>query len=128
MAVDVRILVEDGELLARLDDSATAAAITEALPLEGTVNRWGEEIYFAIPVHVGEALDARQDMAVGELGYWPMGTAFCIFFGPTPVSTGSAPRAYSNVNPFGRLDAAEAELRQLLARVTDGQEIKVVPA
>ena len=47
--------------------------------------------------------DARADVAVGELGYWPVGSAFCIFFGPTPASTGKEPRAYSPVNILGRV-------------------------
>ena len=98
----IRIILEDGEVDATLDDSPTAAAIRAALPLQGNVSRWGDELYFSIPVTVEEAPDARQDMAVGELGYWPVGAAFCIFWGPTPASTGSLPRAYSNVNPFGQ--------------------------
>ena len=54
-----------------------------------------------IPVEMTQGPDARQDMEIGELGYWPVGRAFCIFFGPTPVSTGDKPRAYSPVNPLG---------------------------
>lgn len=74
-----------------------------ALPFEGSANVWGEEIYFDIPVQIQEAPDARADVEVGELGYWPVGSAFCIFFGPTPVSVDAKPRAYSPVNIFGRL-------------------------
>lgn len=125
MATGIRIVLEQGELLGRLDDSPTAAAIMKALPLEGSANRWGDEVYFTIPVHVGEAPDARQDMSVGELGYWPVGAAFCIFFGATPVSTGSAPRAYSNVNPFGRIEGDEGVVTELLSTVGDGQAIRV---
>lgn len=126
MPSQVRIVTETGEVEAVLDDSLTAKAIVAALPLEGTVNRWGEEIYFTIPVRVAEAPDARQDMAVGELGYWPVGAAFCIFFGPTPVSDGPLPRAYSNVNPFGRI-AGEEESVALLRATRDGQTIRVLP-
>lgn len=127
IALEIRILVGDRELPARVDGSPTALAIASAVPLEGTANRWGEEVYFTIPLQLEEAPNARQDMAVGELGYWPMGTAFCIFFGPTPASTGSAPRAYSNVNPFGRVDADERTVKQVLAEVVEGQVIRVVP-
>jgi hypothetical protein len=126
MSADIKIVLEQGELPARLDDSATAEAISEALPLEGTASRWGDEIYFTIPVQLPEAADARQDMEVGELGYWPVGAAFCIFFGPTPVSTGSAPRAYSNVNAFGRIVADEATVKATLSRVRDGDRVRVV--
>jgi hypothetical protein len=89
---------------ATLYDNDTAIAIWQALPLSAGANRWGDEIYFEIPVRLGQADDARQEMAAGELGYWPAGHAFCIFWGPTPVSRGDEPRAYSPVNPFGRLE------------------------
>lgn len=124
----VRIVMETGEVEAELDDSPTGAGIAAALPLEGTVNRWGEEIYFTIPVRVAEAPDARRDMAVGELGYWPVGAAFCIFFGPTPVSEGPSPRAYSNVNPFGRIVGEEEGFKPLLSSTRDGQTVRVLPA
>lgn len=128
MSADVRIVVGGAELPAKLNDSLTASTIAGALPLEGTANRWGEEIYFSIPVRIGESADARQDMEVGELAYWPVGAAVCIFFGPTPVSTGAAPRAYSNVNPFGRIDAAEATIKNFFSSVKDGQPIRIVAA
>lgn len=127
IASEIRILVGKSELSARLDDSATALAIKSALPLQGTANRWGDEVYFTIPVQLQEASDARQDMGVGELAYWPVGAAFCIFFGPTPASTGPTPRAYSNVNPFGRIDADDKTVRQVLSEVAEGQTIRVVP-
>lgn len=88
---------------AELNDSDSARSIAEALPIESRVNTWGEEIYFAIPVQCELAADARTEMAVGELGYWPPGSALCIFFGRTPASTGSEPRAASPVNPVGKV-------------------------
>jgi uncharacterized protein len=90
-------------LQAQLADTPTARAIWQALPLEGTANTWGDEIYFDIPVDLAEEADARADVRVGELGYWPAGSAFCIFFGPTPASSGGQPRAASAVNIFGRI-------------------------
>jgi hypothetical protein len=118
-----RIRIEAGEVSveAVVDDTSTGRKIAEALPLEGTVNRWGEEIYFEIPVAAEAEEDARADVAVGELAYWPMGSAFCIFFGPTPVSTGTEPRAYSPVNVFGRIEGDTAVLRS----VPDGAPIRV---
>jgi len=88
---------------AELNDSATAQLIWEALPITGRANTWGDEIYFDIPVRAEQAPDARADVEVGELGYWPVGSAFCIFFGPTPVSSGDQPRAASPVNVVGRV-------------------------
>ena len=100
----IRITAGDVTATAELNDSPTALAIFESLPLDGVANRWGEEIYFDIPVNLEVEDDARADIEVGELGYWPMGKAFCVFFGPTPVSSGDKPRAYSPVNAFGRID------------------------
>ncbi|MFN2110328.1 MAG: cyclophilin-like fold protein [Anaerolineae bacterium] len=100
-----KITIAAGEisLEAELNDSATAQQIWDALPMTGSANTWGDEIYFEIPVTARQAPDARAEVEVGELGYWPMGRAFCIFFGPTPVSTDERPRAYSPVNVIGRV-------------------------
>ena len=109
------IEVESISMEAELLDTPTARQIAQALPIEGSVNVWGDEIYFDIPLIIEQEPDASQDVAVGDLGYWPAGPAFCIFFGPTPVSTGEQPRAYSPVNVFGRV-------------LGDSQLFKSVPA
>jgi hypothetical protein len=98
---------------AELNDSPTAQAIGEALPITGRANTWGDEVYFKIPVQAEEEADARADVAVGELGYWPVGSAFCIFFGPTPASDGPEPRAASPVNILGRVLGDATEFRQV---------------
>ena len=108
-------------LQAELNDSPTAQAILQALPIEGRANRWGDEIYFEIPVSAGQEPDARVEMEMGELAYWPVGRAFCIFFGPTPVSDDERPRAYSPVNILGRVlgDAT------LFRAVRDGEPVRL---
>ncbi len=100
-----KITIAAGEisLEAELNDSSTAQQIWDTLPITGAANTWGDEIYFEIPVTVRQAPDARPEVEVGELGYWPVGRAFCIFFGATPVSTDERPRAYSPVNVIGRV-------------------------
>ncbi len=105
MTAERKIRITAGKVSAEavLNDSPTATKIWEALPLEARGNTWGEEIYFSIPVRAEEAKDARDIVAVGDLGYWPPGTAFCIFFGRTPASTDSRPRAASAVNIIGRV-------------------------
>ena len=113
--------VENIAIEAELLDTPTAQKIAEALPLEGSVNVWGDEIYFDIPLTIEQEPDASQDVAVGDLGYWPAGPAFCIFFGPTPVSTSGQPRAYSPVNVFGRV----LENSEALKSVTGGATIKI---
>jgi hypothetical protein len=121
MTRKIKIMVGKVTQTAILDETPTADAIWEALPIEGHANLWGDEIYFNIPVHQEEAEDARQEMEVGELGYWPVGTAFCIFFGPTPMSEAEKPRAYSNVNPFGQIEGDASAFRA----VTDGEKVAV---
>lgn len=115
------IAIEGLSLTAELYDTPTAVRILEALPLEGRAERWGDEIYFEIPVRMGLEADARADVERGELGYWPTGAAFCIFFGPTPASTDERPRAYSPVNVFGKITGDPAPLRA----VPDGARVSV---
>ena len=99
----VIICVDDVSMKAEVYDTPTGQAILSALPLESAASLWGDEIYFDIPVMLNLEPEAREVVEVGDLGYWPMGSAFCIFFGPTPVSQGNAPRAYSPVNVFGKI-------------------------
>ncbi|MDD5093414.1 MAG: cyclophilin-like fold protein [Dehalococcoidia bacterium] len=99
----ISITIENLTVLAELTESPTAQRIWEALPLEGKANVWGEEIYFIIPIKTELEREARAEVEVGDLGYWPSGPAFCIFFGATPISTSHKPRAYSPVNVFGRI-------------------------
>jgi hypothetical protein len=108
-------------LPAALNDSPTAQQIWDALPIEGQANVWGDEIYFEIPVVADEAPDARAEVEVGELGYWPVGHAFCIFFGPTPVSVDERPRAYSPVNIIGRVLGDATQFRA----VRSGERVRI---
>ena len=117
----INIQVENIKLEAELNGTPSAERIFESLPLKETVNVWGDEIYFMIPLQLELEDDAREEVEIGELGYWPSGPAFCIFFGPTPVSKDKKPRAYSPVNVFGKIvgDAT------VLKRVIQGAEISV---
>jgi len=103
--MEKKIKIEIGEVKveAELNESKTAQSIWEALPIKGSANLWGEEIYFAIPVKSGQEPGARDVVSSGELGYWPPGHAFCIFFGPTPASRGDEIRAASAVNIIGKV-------------------------
>jgi hypothetical protein len=103
MGKKIRILVSDVEIEAELNEAKTSQRIWEALPIEGKVNLWGEEIYFAIPVKTGLETGSREIVSAGELGYWPTGHAFCIFFGPTPASKADEIRAASAVNIIGKV-------------------------
>lgn len=114
MKTKISISVGPVALEAELLDTPTANRILDILPIEGSANVWGDEIYFDIPLSLELEADARADVAVGDLAYWPAGPAFCIFFGPTPVSTDEQPRAYSPVNVFGRLLGDAGRFRKTL--------------
>jgi hypothetical protein len=87
-----------------LTDTPTARALAAALPLTGTAQLWGEEIYFPVPQVVADLDEtAAVVVNVGDLGYWPTGRAFCIFFGLTPASVPGEIRPASAVNLVGRV-------------------------
>jgi hypothetical protein len=103
MGQEITLKIESLVLTARLNDSDSARALAAALPMEIGMSRWGDEYYGGCGLRLPEAEDARELMEVGELAYWSPGSAFCIFFGPTPASSGAEPRAASAVNPLGRI-------------------------
>ena len=109
------ITITSGEVAvtARLVESETAELVWDALPLEATVSTWGDEIYFRTPVSAGESPDSRAVQEVGAVAYWPSGQALCLFFGPTPASTGNEPRAISPVNPVGMIEDDPQVLRSI---------------
>ena len=91
-------------LSATLNDTPTASALWQALPIAGRANVWGDEIYFSIPLEAELEADAQALVDVGTIAYWPPGNAFCLFWGPTPASTDQRPRAASPVNVLGQID------------------------
>jgi hypothetical protein len=101
---DLRVTVDDHELEAEWTgkNPTTREAIADALPLEGDATRWGDELYFRTPVDV-PAEDARAEVPVGAIAYWPQGNAVCLFWGPTPASEGDEPRAASPVDVVAEL-------------------------
>ncbi len=112
-----KIIITAGsvKLTAQLNDTSTAEAICAALPIRATVQTWGDEIYFPIPVSHALASDALEVVDAGDLGYWPTGKAFCIFFGPTPASRGTEIRPASAINPVGRILGDASGLKNVRA-------------
>lgn len=119
-----QILITAGDvtLHAELNDGPTARLVWDALPVDGRANVWGDEIYFGIPVEADLEPDARAEVAVGELGYWPAGRAFCIFFGPTPASVDDEPRAASPINILGRVLDDATRFRE----VEQGASVRII--
>jgi len=119
MARSIRITAGQVSAAAALNDSKTASAIWDALPIEAKAETWGDEIYFGIVVRA-EADGAKEVVALGDLAYWPPGHAFCIFFGPTPASRGNEIRPASPVNVVGRVSGDATVFKKVRAgtRVT----------
>jgi hypothetical protein len=109
----MRILVPDAdvELVATLNDSSTATELWDALPIESSAQTWGAEVYFTVPVERGSE-DPKATVELGEVGYWPPGSAMCLFFGQQPVSP---------VNPIGAIDGDPS----VLEAVHDGQVVRL---
>jgi uncharacterized protein len=118
-----RVLIHAGDLAltAEIYENETGDAILDILPIEGAANRWGDEIYFTIPLSLARAPDAREIVNKGELGYWPDGSSFCIFFGKTPMSRADEIRAASAVNIFGMV----TDDSTVLTAVPDGCRITI---
>lgn len=121
---DLQITVGEDALTANWTDDApyTRDAIADALPVEGAATRWGDELYFSIPVDV-PAENSREPVPVGAVAYWPQGNALCLFWGPTPASTDDQPRAASPVNVV-----AQIEDTALLEAVDGGRHVRVESA
>ena len=117
----IRITIGNLSMEAELTESETAHALWEALLIRGAANVWGEEIYFQVPVEAPQEDSAREEMEVGEIAYWPPGSAFCIFFGRTPASVDDAPRAASPVNPLGRVNGNPKDF----LNVRSGEEVRL---
>ncbi|HOP46750.1 MAG TPA: cyclophilin-like fold protein [Desulfobacteraceae bacterium] len=118
MSTPVEIQAGNTTLRAELDATPTAKSIVDMLPMTVQMSRWGDEYYGSIGRTFSLESDARDLMKVGELAYWPQGQALCIFFGPTPMSSGSEPVAASAVNPVGRIVDDITPLREMGSSVT----------
>ena len=109
---------------AELNDSKTADAIFAALPISAKASTWGDEIYFSIPVTAAEE-QGRATVDMGDLGYWPPGSAFCIFFGPTPASQSPDEiRPASPVNVFGKVSGDP----KVFKKVRSGEQVTIEAA
>ena len=121
MSREIKVKAGGVEVAGWLNETDTASKVWEALPISGSMNLWGDEIYFSIPVEAGLEEDAIEAVNLGDIAYWPQGKALCIFLGKTPASKGDEPRAVSPVNVIGGIEGVEI----LLGRVKQGETINV---
>jgi hypothetical protein len=112
----MKIRIEIGTLSieAELNDSLTSKKVAAALPITASFNTWGDEIYFTIPVDAELDETAREEVEMGDLGYWPSGQAFCIFFGQTPMSEPGRIVPASAVNIIGRIIGDATRFKEVM--------------
>lgn len=119
----IRFKVDEVGFEGELNDSKTAKAIYNKLPLEATVDTWGDEIYFDIGIKLLKEHPTVK-VKVGDIAYWPQGSSMCIFFGPTPISKDETPKPASEVNLIGRTDCP----KEILKGIRPGKTIRIEKA
>ena len=117
---EIRITAGQVTVNATLNGTDTAGMVWDALPIEASASTWGDEIYFGITVEGSEEPD-HEVVELGDLGYWPPGSAFCMFFGRTPMSRGDEIRPASAVNVIGRMSGDLTTLKS----VPSGAQVKI---
>lgn len=101
----------------------TLKAILDNLPIESTALRWGDEIYFETNIDI-DLENPQETVRKGDVAYWPPGKAICIFFGPTPISSGDEIRPASPVNVWGKILGEIENLKN----VSSGEKIIITSA
>ena len=110
MPTNIIITAGSIRLEAELNDTFTAKAISNILPITAAANTWGDEIYFSMPITL-ELENGQEVVDLGDLGYWPPGGAFCIFYGLTPASQGDEIRPASAVTIIGKVQGDVTALK-----------------
>ena len=116
----IKIEFENITIKADLNNSETANNIKKILPISNSVNIWGDEIYFPVDIN-DEEISAKETVELGDIGYWPPGNAFCLFFGLTPLSQGEEIRPASPINIIGKI---RGEIN-ILKKVKSGEKVIV---
>jgi hypothetical protein len=121
LSMKIKITIGKLEMEADLNDTPTAKKVAKALPIKASVDTWGDEIYFTIPVVATLDGSAKEVVELGDLGYWPTGKAFCIFFGQTPMSKPGKIIPASAVNVIGKVLGDATQFK----KVMDEKEILI---
>ncbi|MHB1348025.1 MAG: cyclophilin-like fold protein [Candidatus Humimicrobiaceae bacterium] len=116
----INILIGKLDIKVQLNETKTSKKLLEILPISSNVNRWGDEIYFSIPLKA-DIEDGIEEVNVGTVAFWPPGNALCIFFGKTPASQGNKPQAASPVTIIGNI--LNIEITGELREVRNGEKI-----
>ena len=128
MKKQIKVIFPDinREVSIELDDSRspkTVRAILENLPIEVNINRWGDELYTERTQIVEKEEDAKRQVNLLDVAYWPEGNALCLFYGPTPISEDGKILAYSPVNTVGRIITRDNEKQDILEKIRDSTRV-----
>ncbi len=113
-----------GKIFALLQDTPTAQALIEALPIDSTASTWGEEVYFATPVSAELETTAREVVDPGTVCFWVQGNSLALPYGRTPASREDECRLVTSVNILGEVEGDPRELE----KIRDGDEVQVSAA
>ena len=121
---DLRLTVADRDLTASWTDDApeTRAALADALPVTGEAVRWGDELYFDVPLGDVPLEDPGEVVPEGAIAYWPEGGKLCLFWGPTPASRENEPRAAAPVTVVATIDDVSP-----LLTIDGGARVRIEP-
>ena len=124
---NIRINVGGVDFVVALNSSPLTEKLLRLLPYETMGETWGKEVYFPVDLSVDNPMPVS-DVKVGDIAYWPDGPDICMFFGPTPKSTGEAPVVASPVTVIGTFqfspedfDRMERRRNGILVNVEAGQ-------
>lgn len=112
MPTMIKISISEVTVYGELSDTLCGQAVAKVLPIDARANVWGDEFYFTIPLTMSLDETSTTSIKVGDIGFWPPGNALAIFFGPTPMSTGSDPVPASEVNLVGKINGDATVLRK----------------
>jgi hypothetical protein len=122
IAPKIYVIIKKYKFELQLNNSKTSKKLLKILPLKSTINKWGDEIYFSIPLKTG--LEKGVEVVdIGTAAFWPPGNALCIFFGRTPASVGDKPQAASPVTVLGNV--INKKSIKDLKNIKDGDKVEV---
>jgi len=111
----IRLNVGGVEFTGTLNNSPVAERLLKLLPYETDGESWGKEIYFPVGLNI-ENPKPVSEVKVGDIAYWPDGPDLCIFFGPTPKSTGETPVVASPVTVVGTFQFGPEDFNRIERR------------
>ena len=116
-----KIVINNYEIIAKLNNSLTASKIWDSLPISSTIKTWGHEIYFHTSVSIEIEEKAKEVIQFGEIVYWPTGKVIAIGFGKTPISEDDEIRLASKCNVWA---STKFDLKKLI-NIHQGENVLV---